>query len=119
MLEVGIALLMLGGLAGFALLVGYASSLTLLWLSLGVVMIGLSLGLPYGIRYHFVLRSLLLKRGALPKRWYVHPTQYHRLLDGEEQERIRLPFRLGALGFVLILAGCALATLTLVTRFRG
>lgn len=118
MLEIGIAVGVLGVLIGFALLVSYASSLVLLWLSFGVVLLGLGIGVPYGVRYHLVLRRLLEQQGKLPKRWFVHPTQYHRLLDEHGREQIRSPFRFGAAGFVLILVGCGLMTLTLLARFR-
>ncbi len=91
--------------------------LTLLWLSLGIVGSGALLGLPFGLRYHVLLRRELSRVGPLPARWFVQPIKFHERLDEGALARIGPAFFLGALGFGLMMLGCTLATMTLFTHF--
>lgn len=91
--------------------------LALLWLSLGIVATGALFGIPFGIRYHLLLRRELLRLGPLPARWFVEPTKFHARLEQGAMARIRPAFFLGALGFGFMMLGCTLATMTLFTHF--
>jgi hypothetical protein len=112
MVGLGVALLAL-----LALGVALSPPLVLLWVSLGAMLLGSLLGVPFGLRYHLLLRRELLRLGKLPARWYWHPTRLHEQLDAPGHARVRLAFLLGAWGFGLIMLGCGLATVTLFTHF--
>jgi len=104
-------------LGGMAWLVLALPPVTVLWVALATLSCGALLGLPFGLLYHLRLREELRRAGDLPRRWYVHPTQFHERLSDAALARVWPSFRLGALGFGLMMLGCALATLTLFTRF--
>lgn len=81
---------------------------------LGAMALGCVGGIPAGIYYHVLLRRLLLRRGALPERWWLHPVQHHDLLS-ETQQRSFMPwFYVGGAGFALILTGAATVGLGLL-----
>ena len=108
----------LGLLGGAALLVATLPPLTLLWLAGGLSALGCLVGVPCGALYHVVLRRELLLAGPLPTGWIWHPTRHHVLLAPAGRARIWPWFMLGALGFLLVMVGAGLATLTLATHFR-
>jgi len=76
-----------------------------------VTALGLALGLPPGLVYHVRLRQALLRRGALPRRWWVEPARYHRELDAEGRGRVLPWFVAGGVGFVVVVLGCGLVLL--------
>ena len=76
-----------------------------------VAALGLALGVPGGLVYHLRLRAALLRRDALPRRWWVEPVRLHRHLSDAERRRVMPPFTLGAAGFVLTMLGCGLVLL--------
>ena len=80
--------------------------------------IGWLVGLPSGLYYHVALRRELVRVGKLPRGWYWHPQRHHALLDHAALRRLRPWFMVGALGFMLIVAGCALALTALALWFR-
>lgn len=118
MQELALTALIVALILGLGALVSLLSGLQLLTLSLSIVITGLVIGILFGVRYHLLLRAELARLGPLPGSWFVHPTQHHGKLDAAAQAQIRRPFLWGAAGFVLILLGCALASLTLLLRFR-
>ena len=98
--------------AGLAVLTIPAGSL----LSAGFVCaaLGMLFGAPAGLRYHARLREALLRRPPLPRRWWLHPTQYHPDLEPSERKRVFPWFYLGAAGFMLTLLGALLAMLAVL-----
>ncbi len=67
---------------------------------------GALFGLPTGFWYHVRLRAVLLRRGALPGRWWIRPVALHGRIPDEERASVLLWFYLGGLGFVAIVLGC-------------
>ncbi len=101
------------------------ASLLLPWETLAEVAawllaLGASLGLPTGLLYHVYLRRALERRGALPEDWYWRPTELHPLLEpGAERTRVLVWGGLGALGFMVMVAGLlALAGATTLVYVR-
>src|SRR2546430_4945040 len=93
---------LLAALVGIGLL-GYLITIITpqLFSSIGLLMLaaGLAEGVPTGFWYHVVLRRILIERGNLPPRWWIHPTRHHAQLSPDEHRRIRLWFVLGGIGF--------------------
>jgi len=75
--------------------------------NIGLVMLlaGLAEGIPTGFWYHVVLRRILIQRGNLPRKWWIHPTRHHGQLTPEEHRRIRLWFVLGGIGYGIAVTG--------------
>jgi len=84
-----------------------------------LVAVGWLIGLPGGLYYHVALRRELLRVGPLPPRWYWNPVSHHERLDHAALRRLRPRFFVGGMGFLLIVAGCALALTALVLWFRA
>lgn len=105
------------GLGGAALMVAVLPPLTLLWTAAALTALGSVLGVPGGIFYHWRLYRELRRLGPVPKGWLWHPTRHHDALDEHALTRMRPWFLLGALGFLVMMLGAGLATLTLVTHF--
>jgi hypothetical protein len=114
LLVTALGLALLGGLA---LAVASLPAFSLLWAAVALAGIGCVIGIPGGVAYHVTLRRELLRQGGLPRGWLWNPTRLHDGLDDDANGRIRPWFLLGALGFMLIMLGAALATVTLVTHF--
>ena len=99
---------LLAALVGIGLL-GYLITIITphLFHNIGLIMLvaGLSEGIPTGFWYHVVLRRILIRHGALPRRWWIHPTRHHAGLTPEEHRRIRLWFVLGGIGYTVAVAG--------------
>lgn len=117
MLELLAVVVGLALLGGGALLVATLPPLTLLWTSAALSAVGCLVGVPCGALYHLVLRRELLREGPLPSGWLWHPTRHHGQLAATGRARIWPWFVLGALGFLLVMLGASLATLTLATHF--
>jgi hypothetical protein len=77
------------------------------WLVAG----GLAFGLPTGVVYHLALRRSLLALGALPRRWWLRPLALHPHLPADDEPRVLLWCRLGALGCAIAFLGCAVFAL--------
>jgi hypothetical protein len=99
---------LLAALVGIGLL-GYMVTIITphLFLNIGLIMlvVGLVEGVPTGFWYHVVLRRILLQRGNLPPKWWIHPTRHHEGLTPDEHRRIRVWFVLGGIGYTVAVAG--------------
>ena len=99
---------LLAALVGIGLL-GYLITIITpqLFSSIGLLMLaaGLAEGIPTGFWYHVVLRRILIERGNLPPKWWIHPTRHHAQLSPDEHRRIRPWFVLGGIGYAIALAG--------------
>ena len=99
---------LLAALVGIGLLVYMITIITPhLFLNIGLIMlvVGLVEGVPTGFWYHVVLRRILSERGALPPKWWIHPTRHHAGLTPDEHRRIRVWFVLGGIGYTVAVAG--------------
>ena len=99
---------LLAALVGIGLLVYMITIITPhLFLNIGLIMlvVGLVEGVPTGFWYHVVLRRILSERGALPPKWWIHPTRHHAGLTPDEHHRIRVWFVLGGIGYTVAVAG--------------
>lgn len=101
-----VAVLMAAGLA--VLLLPWQILLTA---GFGCSLLGLLVGVPAGFYYHLRLRSFLLQRPPLPRRWWLNPTRYNSRLSGPEARRTMPWFWLGAIGFLLSMGGAFVAML--------
>jgi len=95
---------------------GGEGGVRLLYLSgAGAIALGLLAGIPAGIVYHVKLSRALNAAGAAKRGWWWRPASYHARLP-EQSLRPLLPwFRAGAAGFLVVVAGCALVFLALLT----
>lgn len=81
---------------------------------------GLLLGVPAGVLYHVRLRSALLRHRVLPERWWISPLSHHDLLPEPELRNVLPACYVGAAGFAVTAAGCALGVLAvLALLIRG
>ena len=96
-----------GGALAWSLLATEALLLSGLWL----VATGFALGIPTGFWYHVELRRVLLRAGALPPRWWLHPTRLHGAIPRERWWRVMSWCYAGAFGWLVSAAGCAVFAL--------
>lgn len=105
MIEVTLLVAALTGIGLFGYLVTILTPHLVHNIGFLMLVAGLVEGLPTGVWYHVVLRRILRERGALPSRWWIHPTRFHTQLTPEEYRRIRIWFLLGGLGYTLAVGG--------------
>jgi hypothetical protein len=87
------ATLVLGAVVTVGLVVLLAAVLTapeMILLALGALLLGLVVGVPTGFWYHVVLFRLVPAKVAVPKKWWLSPSDLHVHLTDAEQGRIRL-----------------------------
>jgi hypothetical protein len=101
LIEIGIALGIMGAVAGMAALT-QLEMMTLIRLGGWFAVLGMALGIPTGLLYHVRLYSALRSRDVLPRDWYWRPVGYHRHLDDTDRTRVMPWFYLGAGGFLFI-----------------
>jgi hypothetical protein len=102
------ATLVLGAVAALGLVILLATVLTapvMIMLALGALLLGLVVGVPTGFWYHVVLYRIVSPKSAVPRTWWLSPSDLHVHLTDTEQRRIRLWYRLGGIGFVLSVVG--------------
>jgi hypothetical protein len=111
MLEALLVIAFLAALAGGALAWSALAVDAILVAGLWLVAVGLALGIPTGFWYHVELRRVLLTSGALPARWWLHPTRLHGAIPRERWWRVMAWCYAGALGWLLSFAGCCVFAL--------
>lgn len=109
MREAALAISILLALCGVAWTLQAASWLLLLYVGVGLVLVGLAFSTPCAVMYHLRLYQALHPRGALDRRWLWNPTGQHGRLTGEERRRVMPWFYAGAVGWVVAVAGCLFA----------
>jgi hypothetical protein len=102
LLVVGFVALAGGGGVAWSVFEADALLLAGLWL----VALGFAFGIPTGFWYHVELRRVLLARGALPARWWLHPTRLHAAIPPERWWRVMSWCYAGALRWLVSFAGC-------------
>jgi hypothetical protein len=106
MVELAIVLAMLVGLLSVPAVFIWFPWEWVLEAAVVALAVGLLLGVPAGLLYH--LRLYALARPRPSGRWWLHPTAHHGLLPAPARPEVLFWFKLGAAGFVLAVAGCAL-----------
>jgi hypothetical protein len=96
-----------GGAVAWSALAADALLIAGLWL----VAAGLAFGIPTGFWYHVELRRVLAMGGALPARWWLHPTRLHGAIPPERWWRVMGWCCAGALGWLVSFAGCCVFAL--------
>ena len=114
-----IELLTMVGLVACFALAAWIPWPTLLELGALLATGGLLLGVPAGILYHVRLRAALLRHDVLPTRWWVSPLSHHGLLPEPELRGVLPACYVGAVGFVVTAAGCALGVLAVLALLLG
>lgn len=102
MVETGIVLLLVGGLAG----IGLAPVPWILNVAGALLLFGFAIGVPTGFWYHVALGRTLSAREALPSRWWLRPTTLHPRLRPEERSAVLRWFYAGGIGFGFTALGC-------------
>ncbi len=111
MLEALLVLGFVAAISGAALAWSLFAVETLWFAGLWLVAAGFALGLPTGFWYHVELRRVLLAGGALPARWWLHPTRLHGAIPRERWWRVMGWCYAGALGWLVSFAGCVVFAL--------
>jgi hypothetical protein len=96
-----------GGAVAWSALAADALLIAGLWL----VAAGFAFGIPTGFWYHVELRRVLAMGGALPARWWLHPTRLHGAIPPERWWRVMGWCYAGALGWLVSFAGCCVFAL--------
>ena len=113
--ELAIAVAILAALGVLAALFAVAPA-TLVVVGFWIAVAGLAFGVPTGAIYHVALRNALLGAQRLPARWWLHPTSLHDALPAGVRRRVLAWCYVGAAGFLVTIAGCALVA---IAAFRG
>lgn len=106
MIEVGLVAAMLAGLLAVPALMTLLSWELLFGGGVALVGLGMLIGVPAGALYHVQLYRALAPAKLLSARWWLHPTDLHGSLPSAARPSVMRWFYLGALGFVLSIAGC-------------
>ena len=105
MIELGVVALLLGGLVALPALFAAVPWDVTFGIGVSLVALGMAIGVPAGAVYHIQLARAVRPTSA---RWWLHPTALHdRIPDGARGGVLRW-FRIGAVGFVIAIAGCAM-----------
>jgi hypothetical protein len=105
--ELGIVAVLLGALVALPALVTWLPWEATLGFGVALVVLGMAIGVPAGALYHARLYRLVRPTG----KWWLHPTALHERLKEAERPRVMSAFKLGAAGFVIAIAGCALVAI--------
>lgn len=111
MLEALLALAFVAAIGAGALAFSLLATETILLAGLWLVAAGLALGIPTGFWYHVELRRVLAASGALPPRWWLHPTRLHGAIPAERWWRVMGWCYAGAFGWLVSFAGCCVFAL--------
>ena len=111
MAEALIVLAVVALLTGFGLMAVVLPVETLMLVGAVCVLIGFALGVPAGAYYHLRLYRCLAANGGVPRDFFWHPTRYHADVPPADTPKYMPWFIAGAVGFVLILLGCAIVML--------
>jgi hypothetical protein len=77
------------------------------------VAVGFVGGVPAAFIYHLKLFRALRRNGDVPKRWWLAPMKHHEAAGDEARDSFAWAWRMGAVGFVVIVLGCFLVAVGL------
>lgn len=107
---IGLGLVALFGLAGWALLTEPES---LIRSGMALAAVGFAYGIPTAIVYHGLLYRALTRCHRLPRRWWLSPTSHHARLPADDRRSVLAWGAVGGSGFVVVLLGIGMTTLGL------
>jgi hypothetical protein len=105
MIEITLVLTAVVAVGLVVLLATVLTAPVMIMLAVGALLLGLVVGVPTGFWYHVVLYRIVSAKIAVPRKWWLSPSNLHVHLTDAEQRRIRLWYRLGGIGFVLSVVG--------------
>lgn len=105
MLEAALVLAAVVSVGVVGLLTTVLTAPVMIMLALGALLLGLVVGVPTGFWYHVVLYRIVSAKIAVPRKWWMSPSDLHVHVTDAEQRRTRLWYRLGGIGFVLSVVG--------------
>ena len=117
-LEIGIAVAVVGLFTTVVLAAAAVPVLTLAWCGVASIVAGMALGLPAGVGYHVAMHRGLAASGIRAPKWWWSPVRYHAQLDVRSRDAVMPWFVAGVLGASLAFAGCAILVVCLF-RLRG
>ena len=102
--ELGIVAALLGGLLALPALITWLPWEATFGLGVALVLLGMGVGVPAGALYHVRLYRVVKPSG----RWWLRPTALHPQITDAARPRVMSAFKVGAVGFVVAIVGCAL-----------
>jgi hypothetical protein len=117
-LEICIALGVVGLFVGVVMAAAGLPVLTLVWTGVAVIVAGMAVGLPAGVGYHVAMFRGLVASGVDAPKWWWSPVRYHEQLDDKSRESVMPWFIAGVVGATLAFVGCAILVVCLF-RLRG
>ena len=118
MLELGIALAVVCLFGGVVVAAAAVPVLTLIWVGVATIIVGMALGLPAGVGYHIAMHRGIAASGIEAPKWWWSPVRYHEHLDTNSRRTVMPWFVAGVLGATLAFMGCAILVVCLF-RLRG
>jgi hypothetical protein len=109
--ELRLVVVLVVALIGVPTLLAVASWDIVFVIGLALVLVGMGVGVPAGVVYHAKLWRALAPRGALGRTWWLRPTAFHGALEAGERPGVMRWFYIGAVSWVLAVAGCVIAAL--------
>ncbi|MDB4971250.1 MAG: hypothetical protein JWN44_6939 [Myxococcales bacterium] len=105
MIELGVVGLVVAALVAVPALFAVVPWEITFGLGVGLVALGMLVGVPAGAMYHLWLWRAVKPTG---RRWWLHPSGLHGQLGDANRGAVMRWFKLGAVGFVLAIVGCAM-----------
>jgi hypothetical protein len=102
------------GLLAYLCLLAVPGPLVQLLIGIGLALLGLVGGGGAGIVYHLTLRQSLVRQGLQVRGWLWSPVSRHHLLDEQGRREVLPWFRVGAVGFLVCLAGIGMVIAALL-----
>jgi hypothetical protein len=104
-IELGVVALLVAGLVAVPALFAAVPWDVTFGLGISLVALGMAIGVPAGAMYH-----VQLFRAVRPtrSRWWLNPTGLHDRVPEGMRGGVMRWFRIGAVGFVIAIVGCAM-----------
>jgi hypothetical protein len=104
-IELGVVGLVVAGLVAVPALLAVVPWDVTFGLGVALVALGMAIGVPAGALYHLQLFRAVRPTEA---RWWLHPTGLHDRIPVGTRGGVMRWFKIGALGFLIAIVGCAM-----------